>query len=421
MASEVIAQASVEKFGAVSSSPFTAFENTLNQYMKGNYVVFLRSSTQQATSKTNKKSRNPKKLLSKISYDRLPVNRRLTEDELGTCRIFLKNGTPSCEVRHLVADEFGPLVVHHSKIGCTRTVRNGSLWQCEQNRLESANGRLKYRVHHGDTLEHAIRKVSRHAEWLMLEFEMHTSYHCDRRQILVGDGYFLNVVCRMTRYGCFLFLKHLGPRSPRLPYDIVGTNKPPPTAFGALRKPLNRVVDKLQGLEPRKATASFQQLIVHGQIPLRQGSNSATDGLPSVVEDTAPQPRWRSRDTNLGFCVLCDRPSTTKDRWCATDRASYHADCCDGVPCPLCGDSLQACPKAYILLSLDDVNGQINAPHEDVCASPGRTCTHLNDQYSNFLCRLLWTFLPVETDVRAPASWVRSAARYNRRSFHVAS
>ncbi|GAA57311.1 hypothetical protein CLF_112516 [Clonorchis sinensis] len=121
--------------------------------------------------------------------------------------------------------------------------------------------------------------------------------------------------------------------------------RPPPTAFDALRKQMNRVVDKLQGLEPRKATASFKQLTAHGQILLRQGSNSATSGLPSVVKDTAPQPGWRSRDTDLGFCMLCDRPTTTSGRWCATDRVSYHADCYDGEPCPLCGGALQAFHK----------------------------------------------------------------------------
>ncbi|GAA54049.1 hypothetical protein CLF_111999, partial [Clonorchis sinensis] len=71
------------------------------------------------------------------------------------------------------------------------------------NRLENANGRLKDRVHHADTLEHAIQK----------------------RQIIEGDGYVLNVVCQMTTYACSLVLRHLGLRPPRLPYDSVGTNK----------------------------------------------------------------------------------------------------------------------------------------------------------------------------------------------------
>ncbi|KAG5444072.1 hypothetical protein CSKR_204069 [Clonorchis sinensis] len=88
------------------------------------------------------------------------------------------------------------------------------------------------------------------------------------------------------------------------------------------------------------------QLIVHGQILLRQGSKSSNDGLLSMVENTAPQPRWQSRDTDMGFCVLCDRPTTTCDRWCATYCVSYHADRCDGEPCPLYGDAPQTCPKA---------------------------------------------------------------------------
>ncbi|GAA54804.1 hypothetical protein CLF_105469 [Clonorchis sinensis] len=48
--------------------------------------------------------------LSKFLYDRLPVNRRLTEDDLGTYRALLKYGTPSCEVRQFVADEFGKIL-----------------------------------------------------------------------------------------------------------------------------------------------------------------------------------------------------------------------------------------------------------------------------------------------------------------------
>ncbi|GAA55913.1 hypothetical protein CLF_109358 [Clonorchis sinensis] len=47
--------------------------------------------------------------LSKFLYDRLLVNLRLTEDELGTCSALLKYGTLSCEVRQFVADEFGKI------------------------------------------------------------------------------------------------------------------------------------------------------------------------------------------------------------------------------------------------------------------------------------------------------------------------
>ncbi|GAA51446.1 hypothetical protein CLF_106150 [Clonorchis sinensis] len=185
------------------------------------------------------------------------------------------------------------------------------------NRLEKANSRLKYQVHHADTLQHAIQKVSRQAEWLMREFEMHTSYHCARRQIHEGDGYVLNVVCRMTTYACSLVLRHSRPRPPSLPYDSVGINKPPLRAFDA------RVVDKLHGLEPRKATASFKQLVIHGRILLRQGSNSATDGLASVVEDAAPRPRWRSRDIDLGF--VCSVTGQLLPVTAAVQRIVYHS------------------------------------------------------------------------------------------------
>ncbi|GAA50703.1 hypothetical protein CLF_104928 [Clonorchis sinensis] len=43
MASEVAAMGFAEKFGAVSFSSFTEVENALNQYMKENYVAFVRS------------------------------------------------------------------------------------------------------------------------------------------------------------------------------------------------------------------------------------------------------------------------------------------------------------------------------------------------------------------------------------------
>ncbi|GAA48800.1 hypothetical protein CLF_102052 [Clonorchis sinensis] len=79
MTSEVAAHAFVEKLGVISSS-FTAFENSLDRFMKENYVVFVCSSSnrnpkncfalrvgvlemQQATSQTNENSRNPKKLV----------------------------------------------------------------------------------------------------------------------------------------------------------------------------------------------------------------------------------------------------------------------------------------------------------------------------------------------------------------------
>ncbi|KAG5453696.1 hypothetical protein CSKR_114044 [Clonorchis sinensis] len=121
--------------------------------------------------------------------------------------------------------------------------------------------------------------------------------------------------------------------------------RPTPTASDGLCKQPNRAVDTLQVLEPGRTTAVIRQLIVQGQILLCQGSTSANDNPPSVAEDTAPQTRWRSRNTDLGFCVLCDRPGITSDGWCATVSVPYQVDCCDGETCLLCCDALQACPK----------------------------------------------------------------------------
>ncbi|GAA48196.1 hypothetical protein CLF_101300 [Clonorchis sinensis] len=90
----------------------------------------------------------------------------------------------------------------------------------------------------------------------------------------------------------------------------------------------------------RRATAVIRQLIVQGRILLRQGSTSATGNLSSVIEDAVPQPKWRSRARDLCFCVFCDRPSHTSNRWCATEHVSHHVDCYDGEPFPLCDDAL---------------------------------------------------------------------------------
>ncbi|KAG5448790.1 hypothetical protein CSKR_113331 [Clonorchis sinensis] len=48
--------------------------------------------------------------LSKFLYDRLPVNRRLTEDELGTNRSLPRYEKSLCEVRQSMTDEFGKIL-----------------------------------------------------------------------------------------------------------------------------------------------------------------------------------------------------------------------------------------------------------------------------------------------------------------------
>ncbi|GAA50587.1 hypothetical protein CLF_104765 [Clonorchis sinensis] len=59
----------------------------------------------------------------KFLYDRLPVNRRLTEDELSTCRALLKYGTPSCEMWQFVADEFGRIFTNQDIYNYRRKCR----------------------------------------------------------------------------------------------------------------------------------------------------------------------------------------------------------------------------------------------------------------------------------------------------------
>ncbi|GAA48084.1 hypothetical protein CLF_101157 [Clonorchis sinensis] len=49
----------------------------------------------------------------KFIYDRLPVNRRLTNEELKECSTLLKYGAPSSEIRQYVADHFGKDVYNY--------------------------------------------------------------------------------------------------------------------------------------------------------------------------------------------------------------------------------------------------------------------------------------------------------------------
>ncbi|KAG5448131.1 hypothetical protein CSKR_106370, partial [Clonorchis sinensis] len=212
-------------------------------------------------------------------------------------------------------------------------------------RLENAYDRLKDRIH---PLTHRSALYKRCPGTFSGSCELHTSYHswfkhpdATRRLTSVLE----NAHARSTRrWGSPAYIRSLyleinrgqavrtllrwlsdyNLPEERVPLTLVP--KPPPTAFDALRKQLNGMVDELQGLEPRKATAIFKQSIVHGQTLLRQGSKPATDGLPSVGEDNAPQPRWQSRDTDLALSVLRDWPNTTSDHRCATIRASYYAD-----------------------------------------------------------------------------------------------
>ncbi|GAA47747.1 hypothetical protein CLF_100752 [Clonorchis sinensis] len=67
---------------------------------------------------------------SKFLYDRLLVNQRLIENELGTCMALLKYVAPSCEVRQFVADEFGEILTTRDTYIYRRKCRPALLSSC---------------------------------------------------------------------------------------------------------------------------------------------------------------------------------------------------------------------------------------------------------------------------------------------------
>ncbi|KAG5448017.1 hypothetical protein CSKR_106612 [Clonorchis sinensis] len=236
------------------------------------------------------------------------------------------------------------------------------------NRLENANGRLKDRVHRADTLEHSIKKVSRNAEWLVREFEMHTPYHCERRQILADYGYVLNVVCRTTTYAYSLVLRHLGPQPPRLPYDSVGINKA--RLWFKLPDPPKQLTPVLENAHARSTKRCGCRTYICFLFLRSICSKYLLPNPPTMAVGLQPAGK-RAQILQLMACRLWSKilhlnpdgglgtqtwafvrsvtgqllPATRCAR-CATDRVTYHVDCCYGGPCPLCSDALQACPKA---------------------------------------------------------------------------
>lgn len=93
------------------------------------------------------------------------------------------------------------------------------------NRLENANGRLKKRTYHNISIQHAIQRVSNHSAALLREYELHATYHCDRREVLCGDFYVLRVVARLTTYAAAIVLRHLGRRTPDLPVTLTAEHE----------------------------------------------------------------------------------------------------------------------------------------------------------------------------------------------------
>ncbi|GAA53550.1 hypothetical protein CLF_110478 [Clonorchis sinensis] len=264
---------------------------------------------------------------SKFIFDRFPVNRRLTNEELKECSALLKYRIPSSEIQQYVAGHFGKMMGGHYRgktfvmdkmtsqmraakavFGCDimlcyfharqaiqkRTISNRSrhifhriacfdnaAGTVTNNRLENATGRLKRRVHHADSLEHAIQEVIQHSKWLMREYEMHITYYCDRRKIREGDRYVLPVVSQMTTYAANQVLRHIGTCTPNLIYHqtvrfkvatlrtpILGIQRSPvplrpqPSPVEGLHKQLERMVGKLKLLEPRGVPSRLTMFLV---------------------------------------------------------------------------------------------------------------------------------------------------------------
>ncbi|GAA53973.1 hypothetical protein CLF_111780 [Clonorchis sinensis] len=92
---------------------------------------------------------------SKFIFDRLPVNRRLTNEELKECSTLLKYGAPSSEIRQYVADHFGKVLtiqdVYNYRVKCRPPLLNDmqsiitQLQECGRVLLvESEGGRLNH-------------------------------------------------------------------------------------------------------------------------------------------------------------------------------------------------------------------------------------------------------------------------------------
>ncbi|GAA49869.1 hypothetical protein CLF_103699 [Clonorchis sinensis] len=92
---------------------------------------------------------------SKFIFDRLPVNRRLTNEELRECSALLKYGAPSSQIRQYVADHFGKVLtiqdVYSYRVKCRPPLLNDfqsivtQLRECGHALLvESEGGRLSH-------------------------------------------------------------------------------------------------------------------------------------------------------------------------------------------------------------------------------------------------------------------------------------
>ncbi|GAA50232.1 hypothetical protein CLF_104265 [Clonorchis sinensis] len=200
---EVTSNTFVEKLGVVFFH--SSFEKVLNEYMKDSYVSFVHSSSS--------RSANAVLRYNWVHYkcsSRLPVNRRLAVEELGTCRALLKYGTPSCKMQPFVADEFGNILT-------TQAIHN-NCWECWPALLKS------FRFQAVETILHKFFKLF---------------------------PYSPNGGCRIKIY-----------QKRCTPYTRSQTTI---DVFNGLRKQLNQVMHYLRGLEPRRATPIIKQLAVWGK------------------------------------------------------------------------------------------------------------------------------------------------------------
>lgn len=65
--------------------------------------------------------------LSSFVYERLPVNRRLNEDEIDACQPLLEFGAPALEIRRFAVERFGKHLTTKDVYNCKRRRLSGLL------------------------------------------------------------------------------------------------------------------------------------------------------------------------------------------------------------------------------------------------------------------------------------------------------
>ncbi|GAA54559.1 hypothetical protein CLF_103842 [Clonorchis sinensis] len=402
-------------------------------------------------------------MLSKFAYDRLPVTRQLTEDELDIFTALLKYGTPlyklytflvtdgistgrpvmyafmeskkSADMRKMfgsfkgVIGEYYPVrtfVMNKlaAQVRVSGVVSGCNVMLCyfrigkairkhtpATSAAAAPNGPTICFLPYGPLVVHCP-KWAVNAQSGMIHFGCVTTNRLESangclktwRQILESDGYVLNVACQMTTCACSLVLRHLGPRPPILPYDGVGTDKFVVQNPDASRW-MTTVLENAHARSARRcgsrAYICFLFLGISRFQAVRTVLHRVFSQLPSQsINDGCRVTNYRKKTWDFVCSV-----TTSSSHWCATDRVSYHADCCDGAPCPLyaSGPSKKrkgvlairpakrasydvdldrsaesqhsvsrnsVCVRVFgskeeLLDSLQNVNGRMNAPHEE--------------------------------------------------------